>query len=252
MRTSTAFYPLAAAIGVLLPALTAAAEHAHWGYEGEHGPRHWGELSEEFAACKLGTHQSPIDIQRTKKTALPAIAFHYKLSPLTVVDNGHTIQVKVAAGSSIEVGGTTYELVQFHFHRRSEEKVKGKAFAMDAHLVHRDAAGKLAVVAVLLEPGAANPALEAVLRNVSPGEGERSPAGVSIDPASLLPAERGHYTFTGSLTTPPCSEGVTWFVLKAPVQVSAEQVAAFSKRYPHNARPVQPLGDRVVQESAGP
>jgi carbonic anhydrase len=252
MRTITRAICASAAAIACLFALPAAAGHPHWGYDGEHGPQHWGDMDGEFAACKLGKHQSPIDIQSAQKAPLPGLVFDYRPSPLTVIDNGHTIQVKVAPGSSIKIGDATYELVQFHFHRQSEEKVKGKAFAMDAHLVHRDAAGKLAVVAVLLEPGAANPVLEQILRNVSPGQGERAPTGVTIDPAALLPKKRGYYAFTGSLTTPPCSEGVAWFVLKAPMEISEQQVAAFAKRYPHNARPVQPLANRVVQESSEP
>ncbi len=226
-----------------------AAEGAHWTYEGAHGPSHWGEMDKEFEACKLGKLQSPIDITAAKKAPLPAIAFRYASTPATVVDNGHTVQVKVAPGSSIAVGEKKFELVQFHFHRPSEERVRGKASAMDAHLVHRSADGKLAVVAVLLEPGAANELVGAIWKSVPAGHRESAPGALSVDPARLLPASHGYYTFTGSLTTPPCSEGVTWLVLRSPVQVSSEQVASFAKRYPDNARPVQPVGERVVEES---
>jgi carbonic anhydrase len=223
--------------------------HAHWGYEGEGGPAHWGDLQKDFEACKLGKAQTPIDIKAAKKADLPAIAFSYKPTPLVVVDNGHTIQVKVAPGSTITVGDKTFELVQFHFHRPSEEKLKGKASAMDAHLVHKDSAGNLAVVAVLFENGKENPVLGAALKNLPDGEGERAVEGVTVDPTQLLPEKRAYYTFSGSLTTPPCSEGVTWFVLKSPAKVSPKEVSAFAKRYPNNARPVQALGDRVVEES---
>jgi carbonic anhydrase len=231
------------------PLATPAAEHAHWSYEGETGPVHWGELEEQFAACGLGKHQSPIDITAPRRKRLPPVAFDYRPSPVTVIDNGHTVQVKVKPGSSITVGGEAFQLVQFHFHRPSEEKVKGRACAMDAHLVHQAADGKLAVVAVLLEAGAANALVDAVWTHAPKGHGESAPDALTVDPSRLLPASRGYYTFTGSLTTPPCSEGVRWIVLKSPVAISREQVTAFAARYPNNARPVQPLGDRLVEES---
>ncbi len=240
---------LAAALCLGPLAAPASEAHPHWSYEGNTGPARWGELEEEFAACRIGKHQSPIDISAPRKARLPAIAFSYAPSPATVVDNGHTIQVKVKPGSSITVGEVTFQLVQFHFHRPSEEKVKGKAFAMDAHLVHQAADGKLAVVAVLLQPGAASRLVEAIWANAPKGHGESAPGALTVDASQLLPATRGYYAFTGSLTTPPCSEGVRWLVLKSPVELSPEQVAAFAQRYPNNARPVQPLGDRVVEES---
>ncbi len=248
-RFEMAWAVLACAAVALAGGRAAAAEGAHWSYEGAHGPAHWGDMGHEFAACKLGKQQSPIDITAARKAELPAIVFSYAASPASVVDNGHTIQVKVSPGSTIAVGERKFELLQFHFHKPSEEKVKGKAYAMDAHLVHRAADGKLAVVAVLLEPGAASDLVEAVWKATPAGHGESAPGALKVDPAQLLPANRGYYTFSGSLTTPPCSEGVTWFVLRSPVQVSKEQVATFAKRYPNNARPVQPLGERVVQES---
>jgi carbonic anhydrase len=239
---------LAAAL-CLGPFAARPAEHPHWSYEGKTGPARWGELEKEFEACRLGRHQSPIDITAARKAPLPPVAFAYGPSPATVVDNGHTVQVKVAPGSSITVGGKAFQLVQFHFHRPSEEKVKGEASAMDAHLVHRAADGKLAVVAVLLEPGAANGLVEAVWASAPKGPGESAPGALTVDASRLLPASRGYYAFTGSLTTPPCSEGVSWIVLKSPVEISREQIATFARRYPNNARPVQPVGDRVVEES---
>ncbi|HEU0201286.1 MAG TPA: carbonic anhydrase family protein [Burkholderiaceae bacterium] len=172
---------------------------------------------------------------------------------MRVIDNGHTIQVNYAPGSRITVGSDTYELVQFHFHRPSEERIEGKAYAMVAHLVHRSVAGKLAVVGVLLESGAPNPLLETLWRHLPPAkELESARKDVTIDASHLLPADRGYYTFPGSLTTPPCTENVRWLVLKQPVRVSAEQIATFAQRYPNNARPVQPLNARVVQETLAP
>jgi carbonic anhydrase len=247
---------LVIAVACWLPAPTAqadehAAGHPAWGYSGPAGPEHWKDVSPEAAVCGLGRHQSPIDIRDAVKTRLPAIDFHYVAAPLRVVDNGHTIMVSYAPGSTIVVGGESFELQQFHFHKPSEEQVRGQAFPMVVHLVHKNARGELAVVAVLLTQGNANAFLAAIWQHM-PGakDVESAPAGVSINATDLLPAQHGYYTFTGSLTTPPCSENVTWFVLKSPAEVSAEQVELFGRHYPHNARPVQPLNDRTVRETA--
>ena len=246
---------LVAALLAALAALAAApavgpayAEGAHWAYKGHGGPSEWGSLNAEFGACKLGKLQSPIDIRGAKAADLPAIKFDYKPSPLKIIDNGHTIQVNYAPGSSIDVGGARYELVQFHFHLPSEEKVNGKSSAMVVHLVHRNAAGKLAVVAVLLDKGGASETIDSLWKNIPrEKEKESAVAGASIDATKLLPASQSYYTFQGSLTTPPCSEGVTWFVLKSPLKIADGQVAAFAKIYPLNARPVQPLNGRTIQ-----
>src|SRR4051812_6996015 len=218
----------------------AHAEGAHWTYSGHGGPAEWSTLSSEFAACKLGRNQSPIDIRGAKAADLPPITFDYKPSPLKVIDNGHTIQVNYASGSFIDVGSVRYELVQFHFHKPSEEKIDGKAHAMVAHLVHKDAQGKLAVVAVLLDRGGANATIDAIFKHL-PAEKEKEAVvnGVSIDASALLPNDRGYYTFQGSLTTPPCSEDVTWLVLKSPLKITDGEIARFGTVYPMNARPIQ-------------
>jgi carbonic anhydrase len=227
------------------------AGHPAWSYSGPTGPEHWKDISPETAVCGLGKHQSPIDISDTVRTKLPAIEFHYAATPLRVVDNGHTIMVSYGPGSSIVVDGKSYELQQFHFHEPSEERVHGRAFPLVAHLVHKNAQGELAVVAVLFKQGSESASLAAIWNNLPPAKDvENAPPGVSVNAADLLPAQRGYYTFTGSLTTPPCSENVTWFVLKTPVDLSAAQVKVFGTRYPHNARPVQPLNGRVVRETA--
>lgn len=224
--------------------------HPHWTYEGEHGPAHWGGMDQAYQECKIGHHQSPIDIRGAKAADLPAIEFSYQPSPLKVIDNGHTVQVTYAPGSSITVGDQKYELQQFHFHHPAEEKVNGKSYPLVVHLVHKNAEGKLAVVAVLLADGQANPFIAELWQHLPAEEGkEVAPEGVNVDASGLLPADRGYYTFTGSLTTPPCTEGVTWFVLKNPGQISKDQVAAFAKKFPHNARPVQPLNGRTIQAS---
>lgn len=224
-------------------------EHT-WDYGKAQGPSHWGELKPEFAACSNGHRQSPIDIRNPKKADLPPIQFDYKPSPLHIIDNGHTIMINYAPGSFITVGAKRYALKQFHFHRPSEEKINGKSYDMVVHLVHQDEQGNLAVVAVLLQPGADNPLVRELWKDLpKEKEKEESLDGVQIDVAQILPVDRGYYTFPGSLTTPPCSENVTWFVLKHPVTVSNAEIQQFSKLYRHDARPTQPLYDRVVLET---
>jgi carbonic anhydrase len=224
-------------------------EHS-WDYDDAHGPRHWGDLKPEYATCKNGHRQSPIDIRNPQKAKLPPIEFDYKSSPLHIIDNGHTVMVNYGPGSSFSVGSKKYVLKQFHFHRPSEEKINGKSFDMTLHIVHADEAGKLAVVAVLLQRGKENPLIRE-LWNDLPTEKEKEQLldEIQIDLSQLLPSDRGYYTFSGSLTTPPCSEDVTWFVLKHPTTVSAEEIERFSRLYRNDARPTQPLYNRVVLES---
>jgi len=232
----------------LCAASSVRAEGHHWSYVGHTGPAQWAALDHEFAACKVGHVQSPIDIRGAKAADLPPIVFDYKPSPLRVIDNGHTIQVNYAPGSSISVGGARYELVQFHFHRPSEEKIQGKSHDMVAHLVHKNAEGKLAVVAVLLDKGGASlPAIETIWAHIPKEKEKEAAPEVTVDAATLLPSERGYYAFQGSLTTPPCSEEVRWLVLKQPVKIADREVAAFGKLYSMNARPTQPLNGRVVE-----
>lgn len=222
----------------------------HWGYDGDEGPSHWGDLKPEFAPCKNGHRQSPIDINDTQMADLPALQFDYTQSPLHIIDNGHTIMINYGPGSTLRVGEKQYLLKQFHFHRPSEERIHGKLSEMVVHMVHSDQEGHLAVVAVLLEIGADNPLVHE-LWNDLPKEREKEEVleNVQIDLTKLLPADRGYYTFSGSLTTPPCSEDVTWFVLKHPVTITAAEIERFGKLYRHDARPTQPLYGRVVLES---
>jgi carbonic anhydrase len=241
--------PALLALATACCCFNAVAADKHWAYQGHGGPAEWGELDQEFASCKLGKVQSPVDIRGAKAADLPAITFDYRPAPLRVIDNGHTIQVNYAPGSFIDVGGTRYELVQFHFHKPSEERINGKAHDMVAHLVHKGGDGKLAVVAVLLDKGGANPTLNAIWKNLPREKLKEATADASIDAATLLPADKGYYSFQGSLTTPPCSEDVRWFVLKTPVKMEEGQIAAFGKLYPMNARPVQPLNGRAIEAS---
>lgn len=222
----------------------------HWEYEGKAGPAHWSELNPEYAACGKGRHQSPIDIRNPKTADLPAIEFSYAPSTFRIIDNGHAVQVNLDPGNSISVGGHRWDLLQFHFHHPSEERIGGKVFPMVAHLVHKDADGKLAVVAVLFDNGPDSPVIETLVKNLPPDVGqEHRPDGVTVDPSQMLPPARAYYTYTGSLTTPPCSEDVTWFVLKQHATISKADEARFAKKHAHNARPVQPLNGRTVQAS---
>jgi carbonic anhydrase len=221
----------------------------HWDYAGDSGPTEWGKINPAWSMCAKGERQSPIDIHDGIRVDLESIAFDYKASRFAVVDNGHTIQVNMGPGNRITVGGRTYDLVQFHFHRPSEERVNGKSFPMVAHLVHKDADGRLAVVALLIEEGAANAAIQSVWNNLPLERNDPSTPVIPLDPAKLLPAKRDYYTFMGSLTTPPCTEGVLWIVLKQPIHLSAEQIAIFSRLYPMNARPIQTASGRIIKES---
>lgn len=229
----------------------AADGSPHWTYSGASGPEKWGTLEEDYSSCALGKKQSPIDIRNdlATKADLPPIEFHYKPERLKIIDNGHTIQINYEAGSFIKVGGRRYELVQFHFHKPSEERMDGKAYDMVAHLVHRDRDGNLAVVAVLLAKGSANPLIGTLWDNIPRQKDSEQTPGVLIDATALIPGNAAYYTYAGSLTTPPCSEGVTWFVLRNPMTLSAEQIARFSRSYRMNARPVQPLNGREIRAS---
>ena len=221
----------------------------HWSYAGAGGPEHWGSLKPEFAKCATGARQSPIDIRGGIGLDLEPIKFDYRPTGFRVVDNGHTVQVDLGSGNSIEVMGRRYDLVQFHYHRPSEERIDGRQFDMVLHLVHRDPEGRLAVVAVLLERGAANPQVQAVWNNLPLEKGEEFIAPTPLDLNALLPQDRRYYTYMGSLTTPPCSEGVLWMVMQQPVPVSAEQVSVFARLYPMNARPIQQASGRLIKQS---
>lgn len=222
--------------------------HIHWGYEGAGAPENWSKLDPQNKACAIGERQSPIDIKDGIKVDLEPIKFNYQPSTFRIVDNGHTVQAQVGEGS-ISLTGKSYELVQFHFHRPSEEKINGQRFDMVVHLVHKADDGQLAVVAVLLERGNENPFIQ-TLWNYMPLEKNMpvSPPNAIVDLNTLLPTSRNYYTYMGSLTTPPCSEGVLWLVMKQPVQVSPEQINIFSRLYRNNARPIQPSSGRLIKE----
>lgn len=235
------------------PAADAHGGDVHWAYEGENGPQAWGKLKPEFNLCAIGKRQSPINIEDGNTLQGPAepVQFNYTPSNGTVVNNGHTIQVDVQGDNSITVRGSRYRLLQFHFHTPSEESVNYKRFAMVAHLVHKNDEGQLAVVAVLLDPGTApNPLIDKVwtYMPLDAGDRVRMPREL-LNMNELLPADQRYYQFMGSLTTPPCSEGVLWMVLKQPVPMARNQLRLFTQLYPLNARPVQPLNGRPVRDA---
>jgi carbonic anhydrase len=220
--------------------------HAHWSYEGETGPAHWSELNPEFALCSKGKKQSPVDLARVEMKDLPDIAFNYQPAAVDIVNNGHTIQVNVDSGGSIELEGTTYALAQFHFHAPSEHTTDGRHARAELHLVHKSAAGGLAVVGVFLEEGETNPRFDPVWKHLAatPGASHRFPETVNGN--DLLPADRRTIRYDGSLTTPPGTEGVRWVVMVEPVKLSATQLEALEKIIKGNNRPVQDLNGRVV------
>ena len=241
---------VASALLAIAPHASAEApHHGHWAYEGSDGPSHWAQLDPAYRTCEAGHRQSPIDIYKKDASPrkLPPLVFQYRASPIDIIDNGHTVQVNYAPGSALVIGGIRYELVQFHFHHPSEEAIDGKRFDMVAHLVHRNKKGELAVVAIPLKEGRANPLIAALWSSL-PKKGDHSEARsrTPINVADLLPVDHRYYSFDGSLTTPPCSEHVRWSVLEAPMEVSKAQIASFAERYPNNARPVQPLNGRQV------
>ncbi len=228
---------------------TGTGHAVHWTYEGDTGPDNWGKLKPEWKTCSSGERQSPIDIRDGIRVDQEPVRFYYKPSGFRVIDNGHTVQANLAGGNRILAMGRDFELVQLHFHRPSEERVNGKLYEMVAHLVHKDKEGRLAVVAVLLDKGANNPIVQTLWNHLPLERNIEYPASVALDLDSLLPEDRSYFTYMGSLTTPPCSEGVLWIVLRAPAGVSAEQVAAFSRLYPNNARPIQQAAGRLIKES---
>lgn len=219
-----------------------------WGYNAENGPAVWGRLGPEYVLCSEGRRQSPIDLADASPKRSPSVIFDYRSSPLTVVNNGRTVQVSYEEGSSIEVEGARYGLLQFHFHSPSEHTLLGETLDMEMHLVHRNASsGELAVVGALVRRGSENAAFAPVWENMPAAAGEpRRVNGVSVNAEDMLPSERLFYRYDGSLTTPPCSEGVKWFVLTTPIEMSAAQIEMFRSVINGNNRPVQPLNGREL------
>jgi carbonic anhydrase len=251
--------PAAPVASKLLSAAPAAADPA-WHYEGAEGPAEWGALSPKFAACGEGRSQSPIDFVKPapgtatrKPTQFPPAELRvaHQAHAADVLNNGHTIQVNYAGGDTLTIGDDKYELAQYHFHNRSEHTVTGTHFPMEMHLVHQAADGRLAVIGVFIEEGAHNAAFDPVWTNLPGHAGVKTHyAAVKVDVDTLLPSTHTSYRYDGSLTTPPCSEGVKWIVMTTPIQLSAQQIAAFTSLIHDNNRPLQPLNGRRVATDA--
>ena len=217
------------------------------GYTGARNPRHWGHLDDTYHACKEGMQQSPVNIRQYAEMDLPDLETNYSLAPLHVVNNGHTLQVNYTDGNTLRVDGTTFDLHHLHFHSPSEHYLDGAPYPMEVHFVHKAKDGTLGVIGVMMKLGRENPVIEGIWRNASPVKGEKKVDDVAINAATLLPDNLEYYAYEGSLTTPPCSEGVKWHVLKTPIEISEKQLTAFQNLFPVNARPIQPLNGRVVK-----
>lgn len=225
----------------------------HWSYSGDTGPRHWGKLSSDYTQCDVGKSQSPIDLR--EKTAvgaqgLPELDIRYRDVPLKIKNNGHSIQVDYPLGSYIKVGGKRYELMQYHFHTPSEHQKEGFNYPMEVHLVHKDGDGNYAVIGILFQEGEENAALNTLLQHL-PKEMHKLELheNVSLNPVKFLPVNTEFFKYSGSLTTPPCTEGVYWMVFKQPIQASAKQIMQMNEILGENARPVQSLNSRAVLKS---
>ena len=234
--------------GMLLMAAAAQAGHAvHWGYMSEEGPDRWGQLSPAYSSCANGRNQSPVDLKGFIEAELPPLELQYRKNGNEVLNNGHTIQVNYLPGSVLKVNGREFELKQFHFHAPSENHIEGRSYPMEMHLVHADKEGNLAVVAVMITEGAENSTLAKIWEQMPEQAGEKEALKERISVEGLLPASRDYYRFNGSLTTPPCTEGVRWYVMKQPLTVSTEQVKKFRRIMHHpNNRPVQRVNARPL------
>ncbi|TBR39365.1 MULTISPECIES: carbonic anhydrase [Dyella] len=254
----TALAVAAASVGALaLPQASGTGEPSHhWTYAGESGPTHWSALDAAFAACHDGRAQSPIDLESKKAKPGAPGHFHidYEKSDVGLVNNGHTIQANVSsAGDTMKFDGDTYKLAQFHFHSPSEHTENGTRFPLEIHFVHADAHKRVAVLGVLVKLGKENESLAPVFRSL-PAHSENAPtpggATIPVNLASILPADHEAFVYSGSLTTPPCSEDVRWIVLTHPIQMSGSQIASFKKLFPDNHRPLQKVNGREVDEES--
>lgn len=243
---------IVAVVALLLgtAAMAGAQSTAPWSYQGKTGPLMWGKLDPAYKACSQGHEQSPLDIRGAHlNKSLQPIEFHYMAGPVTLENTGHTIQVHVNPGSYIVVDGVRYDLQQYHFHHPAEEAVKGKLADMNVHLVHKSADGKLAVIAVRLteERGDPNATLATLWEHMPTTAGQTEKVPGMVNPGGLLPGDRGYWTYTGSLTAPPCTEGVRWFVFEQDLSISRDQLRRFAAVYPLNSRGLQDPHGRKIE-----
>jgi carbonic anhydrase len=234
----------------LCPVCASAGAAAEWSYSGEHGPDHWGNVDAASKVCSVGSQQSPLDITETISSKMPPLSIAWGKTADTIVNNGHSIQLNFAPGSTLTVGKEKYTLDQVHFHRPSEHLINGKNYPMEAHFVHRNAAGNAAVIGVLMTAGKPNAAFSKIVATMPGKEGPAVKADAAFNPNVMLPARRTYYRYSGSLTTPPCAEVVNWLLLTDPIQVAQRDIDAFGKFYPMNARPAQKANRRFVLKSS--
>lgn len=236
--------------GFFTNAIADKGHGAKWGYEGKTSPSHWGDLKEEFSLCKNGENQSPINIMKVNKAKAPPLEIHYDETTLDVLNNGHTIQFNYEPGSHIKIGEKKFNLLQFHFHAPSEHIVKGKPLDMEMHLVHKNDQGELAVIGVFFAIAAKNPTLDSFWKYLPEKINEPTKmTEIKVNAKDLLPGNLGYFFYSGSLTTPPCSEGVMWNVLKQPLPVTESQINSFNALVGNNARPSQALNTRSISQA---
>ena len=239
--------PAFAAVLMLLTGAAAASAEEQWSYAGKTGPEHWGQLAPAYALCGQGANQSPVNLSGMIEAELEPLKFDYTGLVTKVQNTGHSVQATYSAGSFLTAGGTAYELKQIHFHAPSEHLIEGQQFPLEAHFVHVSADGQLAVLAVLYDLGEASSELKKLWRQMPQKIGEEVGMAAQVRAEKLLPENRDYYRLSGSLTTPPCTEGVLWLVLKNQSAVCASQVQQFSEVMGHpNNRPAQPLKSRAV------
>ena len=248
MKLYPLYFAIFSATLLSVGSILLADEDNHWSYSGATGPENWAKLSPEFAACGNGVNQSPIDITKTVVADLATLQFDYKSHGTEVVNNGHSLQINVGPGSWIRTGGKNFQLLQFHFHSPSEHQVNGEIFPLEGHFVHQNKNGALAVVAVLFRAGEWNTDL-ARFGAVAPKE-LHQPELIDLDIADLdlYRNHESYYRYNGSLTTPPCTEGIAWYVLKNPGHIAPEQAANFVALIGEDARGPQPTNARIVLE----
>lgn len=245
--------PMFTAIGlpiafpVLLQVEAKDEAESHWSYEGREGPEYWGDLDAEFSSCRIGQEQSPVNIVAADEVSTPDIVFRYQtLNPISMVNNGHTVQVLGTPADGIEIEDEWFELQQFHFHTPSEHRVAGELADMEVHFVHESAAGGSAAVGILINQGGQNLPLAQIFDSLPTVAGPVQVVKGEVDLSAVLPLDRSTFRYQGSLTTPPCTEGLQWFVMREPIEMSAAQIAAFTAIFDMNARPIQPLNDREI------
>jgi carbonic anhydrase len=238
---------LTAILTIFSPYALALENQIDWGYGGVNNPTRWDQIDENYSRCASGKNQSPIDIDGVITTNPSDLEFNYHDTPLTVVNNGHSVQVNYESGSFVKINNQEYELLQFHFHTPSEHTIKHKASAMELHLVHKNSSGKLGVIGIMIEGGSQNPIVEEIWQHIPSEKGTNKIEDIMINAQDLLPEDRAYYNYTGSLTTPPCSEEVNWYVLTKPIELSEKQINQFQDLYQVNARSIQPLNRRIIQ-----